>query len=112
MSIFEMMIWNRIERSLASGLDGAINEALENKIHELAPSVLSKRPNDHLTEGGWNLALIVAMQELWPDTPKSDAIAMLQDYVGAEYGDEGHEWTFSAARDLAREYVSEFGEVA
>lgn len=67
-------------------------------------------PNRQLTDVGFKLACGIALKKHWPQVTIKDGSQWLLDYVEVPIGSEGYDWSFSAAKDIAREYVSEFGE--
>jgi hypothetical protein len=69
-----------------------------------------KDPNKELTPAGFYLACGIALKKHWPEVSFREGANWLIDYADVPVGTEGYFWNFNAAKDLAREYVSEFGE--
>lgn len=83
--------------------------------HAVAASVVKAVTNDPdkpLSEIGFRWACAIALKQHWPDLDIRTASYWLTDYIGVPVGTPGYDWTYSAAQDLAREYVGQFGEAA
>lgn len=74
--------------------------------------VVSQNKSDmkhkHLTKHQWYDALGVALMEIWPEWSIERATKEMTGYVGTRISDQDR--TFESAKELARQYVSEFGE--
>ncbi|MGV0879504.1 hypothetical protein V6767_20425 [Martelella sp. FLE1502] len=112
MSILEDVIYRHVNDRLTGVIEDALDKAIEERLLIVAPKVFARTPDRELTRGGWNLALMCAMREHWPDYQPHKAVADLSSYLDAKFGDPAYTWTYNAARNLAREYVADFGEPA
>jgi hypothetical protein len=71
---------------------------------------LEQNPDADLTKIGFKWALGVALQKHWPDVPIHEGARWLMEYIDVPHGAPGYDWTATAAKEIALEYASEFGE--
>lgn len=81
-------------------------------VAESIVKAVAAEPDRQLSPIGFRWACAIALKKYWPDMDVRTAAYWLTDYVGVPIGTTGYVWTFSAAQDLAREYVEQFGEAA
>lgn len=114
MSIFA--IWGRkaakdvVEKELPNMIQKAMAEQLEKTLPSILMENFEKTPDRQLNEAGFNWALYLYLKKDWPDVGKYESVRWLREYLEVPYGDPEYSWTASAAKQLADEYVREFGE--
>lgn len=93
---------NRISEMFADAIACALIKSLEK----------ADRGNIPLTESGFNWALAISLKKHWPDIDTPTAVKWLREYLDVPHGADGYDWTVSAAREIAAQYVADFGEAA
>lgn len=88
----------------------SLQETVVNVVVNRLAENFERKPNQDLTEIGFDWALAFALKRYWPDIDTSTAIRWLREYIGVPYGTVGYTWTAAAANDVAREYAEQFGE--
>ena len=118
MSIFASWGRKAAEGALRKAIPGMVKEVFEKELDRRLPGIIEEiladrfknRPDDPLSEVGFNWALALALREKWPAVPKQEAVRWLREYIEVPYGHKDYDWTPSAAKLIANEYVNEFGE--
>lgn len=100
------------EEVIRDRLPQILNREIPRIIEECLNKRFSKEPNLPLTEVGFAWAFHLALKRRWPGIDAKTATHWLHEYLDMPIGTDGYDWTPAAAEDLAREFVSEFGEVA
>jgi hypothetical protein len=109
-----MLNWlfrRKIEESVSVAIAQAIDRRLPAIIEDILADRFKNRPDDPLSEVGFNWAFALSLREFWPDVSNADAVRFLREYIEVPYGTDGYDWTPSAARLIATEYVNEVGEI-
>lgn len=111
MNWLRKLVEQHVEKTVAETIETALSpERLEPIIVRIAAKRFAETPDAELTEAGFNLALGIALRKHWPHVSRHQATLWLLDYLGVPFGAAGYIWTPAAADDLARQYVTEFGE--
>jgi hypothetical protein len=108
MSVLDRLIRRKVEEVVKQVID----ERLPAMVAASMAKTFARHPDCQLTKAGFEWAFIIAINDRWPATPADICRLWLWDYLDARYGAPGYAWTARAARLLADQYVSEFGEVA
>lgn len=103
MSILRSMVQSEIERQIDKRLPSLIEEILAERF--------KTRPDYPLSEVGFNWALALSLRAMWPDVSNAEAVRWLREYIEVPYGTAGYDWSASADKLVAYEYVNEVGEV-
>ena len=77
--------------------------------------LFAKKPKVKLNAKGFNLAMGLALNDIWPDLPVWECSRLMREELklaGVSYDDSSHEWTAADAKELAKEYASAYGEAA
>ena len=98
------MVKAEFERQLDLRLPSIIEDILRDRFRD--------RPNDPVSELGFNWALALSLRAYWPDVSNQDAVRWLREYIEVPYGHSDYDWSPAAAQLIAKEYVEELGEVA
>lgn len=108
------MNWFRplIEKTVTETIKKVIDDELPGLVEKIITEKYEKQPNLELTEVGFSWALSIALRKHWPQMDNKTASRWLWDYVGVPFGAKGYKWTYSGAKELASEYVQEFGEAS
>lgn len=101
-----------IREVVAETISKALDEIMPAMIDAQMRKSFKDRPNQPLTEVGFNWALALALRDIWPDVSNKEAVKWLREYIEVPYGHKDHDWTAAAAETIAREYANEVGEVA
>lgn len=86
--------------------DAQISNIINEKIREL-------KPETQLTFAGFLNVFAVFLCDIWPDLDNNTAQIWCAEYLkmaDVRFGSESYFWTACAARDLAKQYVDEYGE--
>lgn len=105
---------------LRRAIEKVFNQAVEATLDRELPHIIEKHIRDRfertppqaLSAVGFRWAWVLALEKHWPEVSRQTAARWLTDYLPAPIGTPGYAWTASAAADLARLYVEEFGEAA
>lgn len=87
-----------------------VSEVIERELPILVPKAmkdcLEKTPDAQLNALGFSWAMAIALKEHWPDLDLKEASRLMWDYLdGIKFGDPGYSWSYSAAKELAHQYV-------
>ena len=119
MNIFQQIGRAIARKTLEEKLPGLVRAEFERQLERRLPAIIEdvlaerfkNRPNDNLSEVGFNWALALSLRALWPDVRNAEAVRWLREYIEAPYGDPGYDWSPSAAKVIAQEYVNDVGEL-
>jgi hypothetical protein len=95
-----------------SEIDRQLDQRLPSIIEDILADRFKNRPDNPLSEVGFNWALALSLRALWPNVTNAEAVRWLREYIDTPHGAAGYDWTPSAAKLIAYEYVNEVGEVA
>lgn len=101
-----------ISRVVSETIVKVVDERLPSLIEEIMTAKFEREPNVNLTNAGFGWALSIALRKHWPNLDGKTAARWLWDYIDVPYGSKGYVWTYAAAREIAAQYVSDFGEAA
>ncbi|MBY3434799.1 hypothetical protein [Rhizobium laguerreae] len=104
------------ERDLPQIVSQSVERCLDERLPAIIEDVLAKkfkeRPDQPLSEVGFNWALALALRSYWPEVSNKEAVRWLRDYIEVPHGHPDYCWSPSAAQTIASEYVNEVGEIA
>mgnify|MGYP001443662189 CR=1 FL=1 len=112
MSILSRLLQCHVKQVVGEIVIKTVDDLLPSLVDEIAVAKFERGPNLELTNAGFGLALSIALRKHWPDLDGETAARWLWDYISTPFGSKGHDWTYSAAKEIAAQYVSEFGERA
>jgi len=116
MSIFGNWISKAVSQAVEDEMPSAIEKAFDRILPGMVERAILEKfrsePNRQLSELGFNWALALSLKEFWPEMSVADAVSSLRSYIDTPHGHSDYDWSFNAAREIAREYVNEVGEVA
>lgn len=106
-------------RPLNDVIRETVRETISKTLGEVMPGLIEKqirktfeeKPLQPLTEVGFNWALALYLRDIWPDVSTQDAVRWLREYIDVPHGHKDHDWNAAAAKEIAREYVNEVGEL-
>lgn len=114
--MFDWLIKRHVEDAVAEALRTKVPAIVSAKAPAIIAEHLRKRfseePKAELTEAGFVWAFHLALEEMWPSVDIKTSSSWLWEFIEAPFGIDGYEWTPRAARELANEYVQQFGEAA
>jgi hypothetical protein len=90
------------KRSIADMVDDAVASAVIKSV--------TCDPDRQLSDVGFKWACFIAMKRHWPDVTFQQAVDWLLEYIGVKVGTDGYDWSYSAAKRIAKEYAGQFGE--
>lgn len=110
--LLDRWVRKEVEKTFPQAMKKALDDALPRLVHDQMRKLFREKPDQPLTEVGFNWALAFALQEFWPDVPNQEAVRWLREYIEVPHGHPDYAWSYSAAQQIAAEYVNEVGEVA
>lgn len=111
MGILERLgIRKRIEEVVKETINTELDKYLRRELPKIMMKTFERTPKQDLTELGFNWALALYLQDIWPDVDMRDAVRWLREYIGVPYGHKDYAWNAAAAKLIAFEYASDFGE--
>lgn len=110
--VLRRILRSHVEKTVGETIMKVLDDRIPFLIEEILAERFKTRPNDPLSEVGFNWALALSLRLFWPDVSNAEAVRWLREYIEVPYGTAGHDWTASAAKLVASEYVNENGEVA
>lgn len=106
----------KLQKSIRQIVDDTIMKEIDKQLPAITTDIIIKsiksNPDRQLSDAGFGWALAIALQEHWPDLDRMTAVRWLREYVEVPTGTTGYDWSYSAAKSLAAQYVAEFGELA
>lgn len=104
-----------LRKFVQTRIESVVTTHLEKRLPSLIEEVLLEKfkenPSKPLSYVGFNWALALSLKEFWPDVPNAEAVVWLNEYTGIPYGTKGYDWSYAGAKDIARDYVNEVGEI-
>lgn len=110
MSVVSALFQRRIRQEVDSIIVKVIDDLLPPRVEEVVAKRLEQMPTADLTSAGFGWALSIALRKHWPEIDGKTAARWLWDYVGVPFGTRGYGWTYADAREIASQYVAQFGE--
>ena len=87
-----------------------LDDILDSETIPLYAAPVPAVKEEPLTKHEWYEALGAALHEIWPDWSIERATSEMFDYAETDNGGPHPEWTVASAKEVSRQYVSEFGE--
>ncbi|MGV2188811.1 hypothetical protein ACQZ4Q_08345 [Agrobacterium vitis] len=78
---------------------------------DITPIFAAQMIARNLSEYGFKLVFWLELRRHWPGYPAKNAFRDAIDYIGVPVGTDGYVWSISSAKEAARRYAEEFGEV-
>lgn len=99
-----------LQSVIQASMKRALDKVLPSFVEKAMQSALDSNPDRQLKEIGFRWAFALRIRHHWPDVSLKEASYWLNDYMPSKFGDPEYDWSANAARELADDYVREFGE--